>query len=91
MCMVNRGIFFNFKKRFTLTLCGPYYGTHVEIREELVSIGSFLPSGFQGSNPGHQSWWQMFCLKSLVYLLSHLTGPARGKVQKMPGDNGCTM
>lgn len=26
-----------------------------------------------------------------VYLLSHLTGPARGKVQKMPGDNGCTM
>lgn len=59
MCMVNRGIFFNFKKRFTLILCGPYYGTHVEIREELVSIGSLLPSGFQGSNPGHQSWWQM--------------------------------
>lgn len=35
-----------------------FHGTHGEAKKQL-GVGSVLPPyGFQGSNAGHQAWWQ---------------------------------
>lgn len=48
--------------------CVPQYC--VEVRDQLAGVGSpLLPRRFQGSNSGHQAWWQALLLTKSSYSL----------------------
>lgn len=39
--------------------CTCVYATHLELKEQLLGVGSPLPCRFQVSNSGHQPWRQV--------------------------------